>query len=84
MGKPVVSLNLGGPAMHITSEIGFKIDAINPEQSIKDMARALEILYLNPTLRESMGVAAKDRAITEYECDRSGERLDDIYQKAIR
>ena len=84
MGKPVVCLNLGGPAMHITSEIGFKIDAINPEQSIKDMARALEILYLNPSLRESMGVAAKDRAITEYEWDRSGERLDDIYQKAIR
>lgn len=83
MGKPVVCLELGGPAMHITDEIGIKIAATSPKRSVQGMADALERLYLDRELRDTMGRAARERAMDIYHWDRAGERLADIYQQTI-
>ena len=41
-GRPVICLDLGGPALQVTEATGIKIPAISPEQVISDIAIALE------------------------------------------
>lgn len=83
MGSPVVCFDLGGPALHVTDASGIKIPATSPKRAVHEMALALERLFLNGPLRESMGKAARKRAEEVYHWDRAGERLLDIYKKAI-
>ena len=83
MGKPVICLNTGGPAMHVTDDTGVKIATTSPCQSVRDMAAALERLYLDPELRDKLGKAARERAVQMYHWDRAGERVLEIYQHAI-
>jgi glycosyltransferase involved in cell wall biosynthesis len=40
-GRPVICLNLGGPAVQVTEETGFKIEAHNPEQAVRDLAASM-------------------------------------------
>ena len=36
-GRPVICLDLGGPAVQVTQETGFKIPATTPEESIQGL-----------------------------------------------
>ena len=58
-GKPVVCLDLAGPAFHITEECGFKIPARSPDEAIELMAQALERLYRDHELCVKMGQAGR-------------------------
>ena len=69
--------------MHVTEDSGIKVVATSLERSVMEMAEALERLYLDRGLRDSMGKAARDRAIGVYHWDRAGERLMEIYQRAF-
>ena len=82
-GKPVVCLDLGGPALHVTQGCGIKVPADNPDQSVNDLAQALESLYDNRDLRCRMAESARRRANGIYHWDRLGERLNDIYRQAL-
>ena len=79
-GTPVVCLDAGGPAVHTTSKCGIKIDPDNPDDAVDHLAEALERLYQDPDLRESLGRAARTRAEEVYHWDRLGERLMGIYE----
>ncbi len=83
-GKPVVCLDLAGPGMHVTDECGIKIPAQSPEQVVREMAAALERLYNDKELRCRMGKIARARAEQLYHWDRLGERLNQIYEHALR
>jgi glycosyltransferase involved in cell wall biosynthesis len=80
-GRPVICLDLGGPGAQVTSETGFKIPARAPEQSVKEMARAMAVLAKDPQLRASMGQAGKDRVASKYAWERKGEILAAFYQE---
>jgi glycosyltransferase involved in cell wall biosynthesis len=82
-GKPVICVDLGGPAMHVTEDCGVKVAPLSPEQVVRDLAAALERLYQDPELRLQMGEAARKRAERIYHWDRLGERLLEIYQSAL-
>lgn len=82
-GKPVVCLDIGGPGMHITEECGIKITADSVQNAVRDLALALERLYLDQDLRTQMGKAARKRAEANYHWDRLGDRLMEIYQQAL-
>jgi glycosyltransferase involved in cell wall biosynthesis len=60
-GCPVVCLDLGGPALQVTAETGFKIAAVSPEQTVRDLAAAIEELATNPDLRARLSHAARER-----------------------
>lgn len=79
-GKPVVCFDIAGPGFHVDENCGIKIKPDNPEQSIKDMAKALEELYYNKELRLSLGIGAKIKVELEYDWDKLGERLRIIYK----
>lgn len=84
VGLPVICLDIGGPGFHIEKEWGIKIVPQSPEQAIKEMAEALERLYLDKRLRVRLGQAARERAEKEYHWDRLGEKLFKIYQEVLK
>ncbi|MCH8799991.1 MAG: glycosyltransferase [Chloroflexi bacterium] len=81
-GKPVVCLDVGGPSIHVTDASGIKVEATSPESTVKELAAALERLYLDRKLLTSMGKVSHERAVQVYHWDRVGERLMEIYQQA--
>lgn len=81
--KPIVCLDIGGPAMHVDDECGFKITATTPLDSAVGMAEALGCLYSDNNLCRIMGDAGKKKALNFYHWDRSGDRLKAIYDNII-
>lgn len=83
-GIPVICLNTGGPGFHIQDEWGIKIEPKSPEYAINEMAKALERLYLDKDLRIRLGQAARKRAEEFYLWDRLGEKMQGIYEEALK
>ena len=54
-GRPIICLDLGGPASQVTEETGFKIAAQNPQQATEDLAKAMTCLANDLELRIKMG-----------------------------
>jgi glycosyltransferase involved in cell wall biosynthesis len=81
VGKPVVCLDTGGPAMHVTVDCGVKVSPASSEVSATKLADALETLYLDRNLRERLGATAAKRAEEFYHWDRLGDRLMCIYRQ---
>lgn len=82
-GKPVVCLDLAGPAFHVTEECGIKVPVRSPQEATEYIAQALNRLYSNSGLREEMGRAAHARAEQVYNWDRLADRLLGIYQDVL-
>ncbi|WP_233231554.1 glycosyltransferase family 4 protein [Tichowtungia aerotolerans] len=59
--KPVICLDLGGPAVQVTSETGIKVAALNPKQTVQDLASAMRRLAIDPALRKQMGDVGRKR-----------------------
>lgn len=82
-GCPVICLDLGGPALQVTEETGFKISAETPEQAIKDLALAMKTLAENPELRTQMAKAGQKRVQEEFSWEIKGQKLALLYEKII-
>lgn len=80
-GRPVICLDLGGPAVQITPETGFKITAENPAQVSQKMAEAMACLAEDSALVAQMGSAGQRRVSENYGWKTVGEQLDALYQK---
>lgn len=61
-GRPVVCLDLGGPALQVSGESGIKIAPGNPELVVEKLASAITWLSANPGVRKQMGMAARQSA----------------------
>jgi glycosyltransferase involved in cell wall biosynthesis len=82
-GKPVLCLDLGGPAQLITESTGVKIAAHYPEQVVSGLAQAMGELGANPDLRDALGQAARVRVRDEYLWEKKGDRLDAFYASVL-
>ncbi len=82
-GCPVICLDIGGPALQVTEETGFKIPANTPEQAIKDIAIAMQTLAENPQLRMQMAKAGQQRVQEEFSWEIKGQKLAEVYEKMI-
>lgn len=80
-GRPVICLDLGGPAVQVTSETGFKITASNPEHAVKGLAHAMSKLANDNALCWQMGQAGKQRVQRFYSWQAKGKQLSQIYQE---
>lgn len=83
-GRPVICLNLGGPAVQVTEKTGFKVDAQEPEQTIADMAQAMKKVACDPGLRVQMGEAGRQVVNENFSWDVVGKRLGCVYQKVAK
>lgn len=78
-GRPVICLDLGGPAVQVTSETGMVIPAHNPEQAVTGMADAMQRLATDATLRELMGKAGQQRVREHFAWEVKGRTLAQCY-----
>lgn len=80
-GRPVICLDLGGPAVQVTEETGFKIPAHTPEQAVRNLTVAIARLAEDSDLRVLMGEAAKKQVSETYSWETKGKSLAQLYEK---
>lgn len=78
-GRPVICLDLGGPALQVTEETGIKVPATAPDQVVCDLAAALSQLASDPALRARLGLAGRRRAEEEFNWEKKGEWMNQLY-----
>jgi glycosyltransferase involved in cell wall biosynthesis len=81
--RPVVCLDLGGPGLQVTSEVGIKIPAVSPTQAIADIAKALGQLAVDPARRMRLGEAGRMRVRRSFNWDRKGELFAALYSSLV-
>lgn len=79
-GRPVICLDLGGPAL-ITGDTGFVVPAASPEAGIAGIADAMAKLYQDPELAAQKAAASRARVQADFSWDSRGETIDAIYQR---
>ena len=79
-GRPVICLDLGGPAVQVTQQTGFKVAAQAPKQAISELAVAMHKLASDPGLRVQMGKAGRQLVDEDFSWSVVGDRLDTLYQ----
>ncbi|MBH8571527.1 glycosyltransferase family 4 protein [Nostocaceae cyanobacterium CENA369] len=83
LGRPVICLDLGGPAVQVTSETGFKIPAHTPEQAVDELAEAIACLAQDSELRLSMGRAGEKRVAQFFNWDIKAKSLAQLYEEIV-
>jgi glycosyltransferase involved in cell wall biosynthesis len=79
-GRPVVCLNIGGPAGQITQETGIKVSANTPAQTINEISESMRRLATNPELRIQMGKAGQQRISEHFRWECKREFISQIYK----
>lgn len=82
-GRPVICLDLGGPATQITQETGFKVPANTPEQAVSGIAEAMSHMAKNSELRLAMALAARKRVRESYSWEVKGKFLTRLYEEVL-
>jgi glycosyltransferase involved in cell wall biosynthesis len=82
--KPVICLDLGGPAEIVTDECGIKVRPGTHDQIVADLAAAMQKLASDPALCRAMGQAGKRRVETEFRWDQRGEQMMKIYEEVAK
>ncbi|MBZ5672031.1 MAG: glycosyltransferase [Acidobacteriia bacterium] len=82
-GRPVICLDLGGPALEVTEETGIKIPAISPSQAIADLSVAMEELARDSGRRTRLGQAGRERVSRLYNWEEKAKYLADLYNQAV-
>lgn len=79
LGKPLVTTTVGGlPEVAIPGITGFNVAPGQPEQ----VAKAIEKLVLDATLRQTLGAAAHDLAVKSFTFEKTLDNMEAIYNKA--
>jgi len=82
-GRPVLCLDLGGPAVQVTKDTGFKVSATTPEQSIHDLADGMRQLAQDGDLRQRMGDAGKRLVQSSHSWESKGNELAQLYESLV-
>jgi glycosyltransferase involved in cell wall biosynthesis len=82
-GRPVICLDLGGPALQVTEETGIKAPATSPEQVVDDLAAAMARLAENAELRVRMGEASRRRVEEHFDWDRKAAFMMQVYETSL-
>ncbi len=80
-GRPVICLDLGGPAVQVTEATGLKVRALDPQQAVRDLAEAMLRLAGTPGLRGMLGAAGRRRSRNVFCWERKGALLNAMYQQ---
>ena len=78
-GRPVICLDLGGPGLQVTDDVGIKVAASKTGQAVEDLAAAVSRIANDQALRARMGEASRRRVEEHFDWDKKGELLAQIY-----
>lgn len=83
-GRPVVCLDVAGPALLVHDGCGVRVPVQEPEQVVTDLHMALRQYALDPSARHTDGVNARLYVQREWSWETTGTRLLNLYNKARR
>jgi glycosyltransferase involved in cell wall biosynthesis len=82
-GRPVVCLDLGGPAFQVNDNTGIRVPACSPMQAVEDLAAALTLLARDPALCSKMGLAGQFRVSQHFNWQIKGTNMGKAYAAVI-
>jgi glycosyltransferase involved in cell wall biosynthesis len=82
-GRPVICLDIGGPAQQVTEQTGIKVATEFVEGTVQAMAQAMQSLAANPEQRVAMGKAGQQRVSEFYTWQAKGQSLSNLYRKLV-
>ena len=82
-GRPVVCLDIGGPAAQVNSETGFVAPARNPEESVRAMASFLTLVANDRTHLARLSANARIRVREEFSMKKMGSSMSSLFREAI-
>lgn len=82
--RPVICLDLGGPAVQVTDRTGFKVNATDPDRAVQGLAEAMVHLANDSELRLSMGQAGQLRVKEFYNWESRGQAIAKLYEDVVR
>jgi glycosyltransferase involved in cell wall biosynthesis len=77
-GRPVICLDLGGPAVQVTNDTGIKVRAGHPDQVVNDLAVAMGRLA-ESGLRRQLGMNGRERIHEHFSWERKAEFIQYLY-----
>jgi glycosyltransferase involved in cell wall biosynthesis len=84
MGKPVVATNWGGPADYLDGKCGFLVDPVSDSQLVSGFASAMQQLADFPTLALEMGLAGRQKVVTDFDWNRKIDEVISIYSRLLK
>jgi glycosyltransferase involved in cell wall biosynthesis len=82
-GRPVVCLDIGGPAAQVTSETGFVAPVTAPSAAIEAISAFLTLVDADRSRLARMSEAARLRARREFSTRKVGSVMRSLYAEAI-
>jgi glycosyltransferase involved in cell wall biosynthesis len=82
-GRPVLCLDLGGPATQVTEATGFKISAVSPQQAVRELTWALNQMATNSEFREELSRGARKRVREHFTWEKKAELAKEIYTAGL-
>lgn len=80
-GRPVICLDLGGPATNVTDETGIKVPAETPEVTVQKYAQAMLWLAREHDLRRKMGEAGRIHVQETFSWQAKREFYNQLYEE---
>lgn len=82
-GLPVIATAWGGPLDYLDASTGLLVEPASRQALIDGLAAAMAELASSPTLRASLGSAARRRIEADFDWDRKVEEIFRIYEQAL-
>lgn len=82
--RPVLCLDLGGPAVQVTPATGYRIPPHSPEQAVQGLANAMSELADDHNKLAQMGEAAHLRVREVFVWSSTAKALAEIYSTVVR
>ena len=83
LGRPVICLDLGGPAIQVSNQAGIKVAANNPQQAIKDIAVAMAQFANNRQLISDFGRNSRELVETNFSWPSKVVTTSALYEKLV-
>ncbi len=81
--RPVICLDLGGPALQVTNDTGIKVPAVSPDQVVSDMVEAMESLALDALRRGRLSQGGRQRVDNCFAWNKKGEWIARLYEEVF-
>jgi glycosyltransferase involved in cell wall biosynthesis len=82
-GRPVVCLDIGGPASQVTPETGFIAPANNPTEALEAMANFLTRVANDRQMLQEMAVKARAHVRKKFAMTQLGAAITSLYREAV-
>ncbi|MBW4665686.1 MAG: glycosyltransferase family 4 protein [Chroococcus sp. CMT-3BRIN-NPC107] len=82
-GRPVICLDLGGPATQVSQDAGLKIPAHTPDRAVQGLAEAMTHLAQDADTRTRMGEAGQKRISEIYSWEIKRQFLVNLYEDIL-